>query len=85
MTSVHRAQNIALPRQIAMYLCRRLTNASFPEIGTAFGKTHATVFHACRQIDKKMHRDKQLKQTIIKLSKNIDSNVNKVGDNLKVT
>lgn len=85
MTSRHRAQNIALPRQIAMYLCRRLTHASFPEIGTAFGKTHATVFHACRKIDKKIHHDKQLKQAIAKLSKNMDGNVNNAGDNMDIT
>ena len=82
MTSTHRAQNIALPRQIAMYLCRRLTNASFPEIGTAFGKTHATVMHACRMIDKKTHRDKQLKQAVAKLSKSMDNIVNSSGDKL---
>ncbi|MCX6159719.1 MAG: chromosomal replication initiator protein DnaA, partial [Ignavibacteriae bacterium] len=69
-------------RQIAMYLCRRLTNASFPEIGTAFGKTHATVMHACRMIDKKTHRDKQLKQAIAKLSKSMDNNVNNAGNKL---
>lgn len=67
MTSAHRAQNIAMPRQIAMYLCRRLTHASLPEIGTAFGKTHATVLHACRKVDKKTRSDKQFKQTIAKL------------------
>ena len=75
MTSSHRAQNIALPRQIAMYLCRKLTNSSLPEIGAAFGKTHATILHACRQIEKKTHRDKQLKQVVAKLSKVMDKNV----------
>lgn len=82
MTSSHRAQNIALPRQIAMYLCRKLTNSSFPEIGTAFSKTHATVLHACRQIDKKTGRDKQFKQLVLKLSKNMDKAVGKTGDKL---
>jgi len=75
MTSANRAQNIAMPRQIAMYLCRKLTNASLPEIGASFGKTHATILHACRQIEKKTHRDKQLKQVVAKLSKVMDKNV----------
>lgn len=79
MTSAHRAQNIALPRQVAMYLCRKLTKASFPEIGTAFSKTHATVLHACRQIEKKAGHDKQFKQVILKLSKNMDKVVDKTG------
>ena len=83
MTSIHRAQNIALPRQIAMYLCRKLTPASLPEIGTAFGKTHATVLYAYRKIDTKMRRDKQLKQAVAKLSNSIDHNVNKPAHNLQ--
>jgi chromosomal replication initiator protein len=83
MTSMRRAQNIALPRQIAMYLCRKLTHASLPEIGTAFGKTHATVLHACRTVDRKMRRDKQLKQAVAKLSNSMDHNVNKPGYNLQ--
>lgn len=42
---------IALPRQVAMYLCRRLTSASLPEIGRAFGgKHHTTVLHAAKKI-----------------------------------
>ncbi|MFA7158691.1 MAG: chromosomal replication initiator protein DnaA [Kiritimatiellia bacterium] len=85
MTSVHRAQNIALPRQIAMYLCRKLTNASLPEIGQAFGKTHATVLHACRTVDRKMRGDKQLKQAVGKLSNNMERNVNKAENNLRVS
>lgn len=82
MTSSHRTQNIALPRQIAMYLCRRLTNSSFPEIGTAFGKTHATVLYACRTIERKVERDKQLKQTVVKLSKSMNKTIDNFDDKL---
>ena len=82
MTSSNRTQNIALPRQIAMYLCRKLTNSSFPEIGTAFGKTHATVLHACRKIERKAERDRQLKQSIIKLSKCMHNNVDNADEKL---
>jgi chromosomal replication initiator protein len=54
-----------LPRQIAMYLCRNLTKASFPEIGNKFGgKDHSTVIHACRQIEKKIQQDAELKNII---------------------
>lgn len=82
MTSSHRNQNIALPRQIAMYLCRKLTSSSFPEIGTAFGKTHATVIHACNKIARKTERDKQLKQTITKLSKYMNNKIENAGKKL---
>lgn len=42
-----RSSNIAFPRQIAMYMCRKLTNESYPKIGTEFGgKDHSTVMHS---------------------------------------
>ncbi|MBU4200821.1 MAG: chromosomal replication initiator protein DnaA [Verrucomicrobia bacterium] len=72
MTSKQRSQSVALPRQVAMYLCRSLTTASLPEIGAAFSKTHATVMHACRRINQKIINDQQVKQIITKLSKQID-------------
>jgi chromosomal replication initiator protein len=72
MTSTQRSQSVALPRQIAMYLCRSLTSSSLPEIGLAFGKTHATVLHACRQIVKRTEHDAQLKQTVGKLAKQVE-------------
>jgi len=55
----------ALPRQIAMYLCRTMTPSSFPEIGEKFGgKDHSTVIHAFRQIEKKLTEDRELKDAI---------------------
>jgi chromosomal replication initiator protein len=65
---------VALPRQVAMYLCRTLTTSSFPEIGMAFGKTHATVLHACRRVGQRMEKDTQLKQAVVKLAKQIEMN-----------
>ncbi len=60
MTSKRRPQSVAMPRQVAMYLCRRLTNASLPEIAGCFDKTHATVLHACRTIRGRMETDSEL-------------------------
>ncbi|MFA5043988.1 MAG: chromosomal replication initiator protein DnaA [Kiritimatiellia bacterium] len=74
MTSAHRSQSVALPRQVAMYLCRTLTTSSFPEIGMAFGKTHATVLHACRRVGQRIEKDAQLKQSVVKLAKQIEMN-----------
>jgi chromosomal replication initiator protein len=59
-----RPANIALPRQVAMYLCRDLTSHSLPTIGDAFGKNHATVLHACRLISSKEQSDPSLKQSL---------------------
>ncbi|NLE68407.1 MAG: chromosomal replication initiator protein DnaA, partial [Lentisphaerae bacterium] len=73
MTSSQRSQNVALPRQVAMYLCRTMTVASFPEIGQAFGKTHATVLHACRRITHRMEKETAFRQTVAKLLKQIES------------
>ena len=53
LRSKKRHKTIVLPRQIAMYLARQLTNMSLPEIGNTFGgKDHTTVLHSCKKIEK---------------------------------
>ncbi len=69
MTSKRRPAVITMPRQVAMYLCRSLTPSSLPEIGSAFGKTHATILHACRLVEKKMETNSELRQTVSHLSR----------------
>ena len=60
-----RVRFIVLPRQIAMYLCRELTDASFPEIGEKFGgKDHTTVMYACRKIKEQRTKDKNIDREI---------------------
>ncbi len=60
-----RTQNIALPRQVAMHLCRKLTTCSYPEIGALFGgRDHSTVIHAYRVIEERMTSDSQLKNDV---------------------
>jgi chromosomal replication initiator protein len=55
-----------------MYLCRELTDASFPEIGRLFGgKDHTTIMHACRQITKGKDSDSALNQTLDGLKEKI--------------
>ena len=71
MTSKQRPQNIAFPRQVAMYLCRELTDQSLPSIGNSFGRNHATVLHAHRSVGKKMKTDSNLRQTILSLQQRL--------------
>ena len=52
LKSRNNSKSVAMPRQIAMYLCKQLTNASLPEIGRSFGgKHHSTVIHSIRKIE----------------------------------
>jgi chromosomal replication initiator protein len=52
LKSRNNSKSVAMPRQIAMYLCKHLTNASLPEIGKSFGgKHHSTVIHSIRKIE----------------------------------
>ena len=72
MKSKKRSANLAFPRQVAMYLCRKLTNESFPKIGIEFGgKDHSTVMHSVEKIEKEILINKELANIIEKLKKDI--------------
>lgn len=63
-----RTQNIAYPRQIAMYLCRELADLSYPHIGELFGgRDHTTVIHAYEKISKNKESDLNLKNELQKM------------------
>ncbi len=65
MKSPKRAKNIALARQVAMYLCREMTSESFPEIGNHFGgKDHSTVIHAVNKIETLLASDTTLQRDL---------------------
>jgi chromosomal replication initiator protein len=65
MTSKRRPNNIAIPRQAAMYLARTLTKHSLQEIGDAFGgRDHGTVIHACKAVDNMMEQDASMRGSI---------------------
>ncbi len=69
MKAKKKTSDIALARQVAMYLSRSLTNSSLKVIGTAFGgRDHSTVIHACDLIAKKMSSDPTFREKIDKLS-----------------
>ena len=65
-------KNIAFPRQISMYLCRKLLDISLPKIGEGFGgRDHTTVIHAISKIEKQLENDTALQNTILQLEKEI--------------
>ena len=67
-----RNSNIAFPRQIAMYLCRNMTDESFPKIGIEFGgKDHSTVMHSVDKIEQEIKENKDLAKIIEKLKSDI--------------
>jgi len=58
LRSRNNSKSVAMPRQVAMYLCKSLTNASLPEIGKSFGgKHHSTVIHSIRKVEEMRQRD----------------------------
>jgi chromosomal replication initiator protein len=63
------SHNVVVPRQIAMYLAKQMTEASLPEIGRQFGnKHHTTVMHSIAKIDEKRREDKDLHRMLNKIS-----------------
>jgi len=69
LKSKKRTQNIALPRQIAMFLIRKFTRHSLPEIGNAFGgKDHTTVMHSCKKITEDINNSSEIKYSVEKIS-----------------
>jgi chromosomal replication initiator protein len=75
LDSKKRTVNITFPRQIAMYLCRTLTDLSLPSIGKLFGGKHySTVIHSCDKIQKELLLNPELKTDIEELKKLINDN-----------
>ena len=65
-------KNIAFPRQIAMYLCRKLLNIPLKDIGEGFGgRDHTTVLHANNKIQNEAEKDPTLEKTLLQLEKEI--------------
>lgn len=73
MESAKKTNNIAFPRQIAMYLCRDMTDYSLPKIGNLFGGRHyTTVIHACDKIQNEIATNTSVKEIIDNLKKEIN-------------
>lgn len=73
LKSSTRTKDIALPRQVAMYLAKEMINESLIMLGASFGKTHSTILHACKNIEKKVATDEQLRRQIGMVRRNIEA------------
>jgi chromosomal replication initiator protein len=74
LRSKKRSRTIAVPRQVAMYLCRRYTQASFPAIGDRFGgRDHSTVIHATQVVEQRAKEDQTFRATIERLERMLET------------
>jgi chromosomal replication initiator protein len=71
LSSRRRSRHVALPRQVAMYLCRRLLNASFPHLGELFQRDHSTVIHGVTAVEHRLKRDPAFQLTLEQLEDSI--------------
>lgn len=72
LKSDKRLKTVVIPRQIAIFLCRELTKASYPEIGDKFGgKDHSTIIHSFKKITKLVSSDSDLKNTVETLKRGL--------------
>jgi len=72
LKSDKRIKTLVVPRQIAIYICRELTKASYPEIGEKFGgKDHSTIIHSVKKIEKQMAGDAEFKATVEDIKKRL--------------
>ena len=71
LQSKNNSRHIAVPRQVAMYLCKKLTRHSFPEIGRVFGgKHHTTVIHSVEKIEDLVTKDQNFHRIVNDLMSN---------------
>jgi chromosomal replication initiator protein len=75
LKSKKRTQHIAFCRQVAMYLCRKLTDSSFPTIGDRFGRDHSTVIHAYNLISRRVSNDSGFRHSIEKIERDLKNTV----------
>ena len=75
MCSKNRSKTIALPRQVAMYLCQKLTNKPFKAIGQFLGgKDHSTIIHGCKKISEEYENNSEIRMQIDTIIKKINPN-----------
>ena len=73
LLSNKRPKSIAEPRMVAMYLARKLTDSSFPQIGSAFGRNHATIMNAWTKVPELCAKDEELRRAVSLLERQLKS------------
>ena len=73
LLSNKRPKSIAEPRMVAMYLARKLTTSSFPQIGSAFGRNHATIMNAWVKVPELCSKDEELRRAVAVLERQLKS------------
>jgi chromosomal replication initiator protein len=71
LKSKTRTQRVAFCRQVAMYLCRKITSNSFPSIGEHFGRDHSTVIHAFNLIERRVNNDSAFRFSMEKIERGL--------------
>jgi chromosomal replication initiator protein len=71
LKSKKRTQYVAFGRQVAMYLCRKVTSNSFPSIGEHFGRDHSTVIHAVNLIERRVNNDAAFRLLLEKIERGL--------------
>jgi len=71
LRSRRRSKHVAQPRQVAMYLCRRLMNASLPHIGELFDRDHTTVLHAVTTTERRLKDDVALQAIVASIEQDL--------------
>ncbi len=72
MVSKRRTKNLSFPRHIAMYLCRKHTTASYPEIGNQFGgRDHSSVIHAANVVSTKLAADEKIRLIVVEIERRL--------------
>jgi chromosomal replication initiator protein len=70
--SKRRTKNLSFPRHIAMYLCRKHTTSSYPEIGGQFGgRDHSSVIHAASVVSSKVSSDQKVRETVEEIERRL--------------
>jgi chromosomal replication initiator protein len=73
LISKSNTRRLSLPRQVAMYLCKRLTKHSYPDIGRAFGgKHHTTVIHSFGKIESLVTRDPDMQRLVSEITESLE-------------
>jgi chromosomal replication initiator protein len=72
LKSRRRVKTLVLPRQVAMYLCRKHTGSSFPDIGSRFEKDHTTIISACDKIEAGLISNGELRKQVLDLERKLD-------------